>query len=90
MERRNLAPPLVGSIAGIVPLLPGLSPLHGIYAILNDQQAVRFASVLGGLAIGTALAAGVALGEWGSWRVRKRRFRARRIRPAAPGADDDG
>jgi uncharacterized membrane protein YjjP (DUF1212 family) len=89
MERRNLAPPLVVSISGIVPLLPGLSLLHGIYAILNDQLAVGFASVLGALAIGTALAAGVTLGEWGSWRVRKRRFRVRRIRPAAPGADDD-
>ena len=42
MERRNLAPPLVVSITGIVPLLPGLSLLHGIYAILNDQHAVGF------------------------------------------------
>ena len=47
MERRNLAPPMVVSIAGIVPLLPGLALLHGIYAILNDQHAVGFASVLG-------------------------------------------
>jgi uncharacterized membrane protein YjjP (DUF1212 family) len=90
MERRNLAPPLVVSIAGIVPLLPGLSLLHGIYAILNDQHAVGFASVLGALAISTALAAGVTLGEWSSWKVRKRRFPRPRIRPAAPGADDDG
>jgi uncharacterized membrane protein YjjP (DUF1212 family) len=90
MERRNLAPPLVVSIAGIVPLLPGLSLLHGIYAILNDQHAVGFASVLGALAIGTALAAGVTLGEWGSWRVRKRRIFVRRIRRAARGAEADG
>jgi uncharacterized membrane protein YjjP (DUF1212 family) len=90
MERRNLAPPLVVSIAGIVPLLPGLSLLHGVYAILNDQHAVGFASVLGALAIGTALAAGVALGEWGSWRVRGRRFQTRRIRSAAPGKKRDG
>jgi uncharacterized membrane protein YjjP (DUF1212 family) len=90
MERRNLAPPLVVSIAGIVPLLPGLSLLHGIYAILNDQHAVGFASVLGALAISTALAAGVTLGEWSSWKVRKRRFPRPRIRPAAPGADDGG
>jgi uncharacterized membrane protein YjjP (DUF1212 family) len=84
MERRNLAPPMVVSIAGIVPLLPGLSLLHGIYAILNDQHAVGFGSVLGALAIGTALAAGVTLGEWGSWKVRRRRFHVpRRIRPAA-------
>jgi uncharacterized membrane protein YjjB (DUF3815 family) len=77
------------SIAGIVPLLPGLSLLHGIYAILNDQHAVGFASVLGALAIGTALAAGVTLGEWGSWRVRKRRIFVRRIRRAARGAETD-
>ncbi|RDH76066.1 threonine/serine exporter family protein [Mycolicibacterium moriokaense] len=75
MERRNLAPPLVVSIAGIVPLLPGLALLHGIYAILNDQHAVGFGSVLGAFAIGTALAAGVTLGEWGSWKFRRRRFR---------------
>jgi uncharacterized membrane protein YjjB (DUF3815 family) len=72
MERRRLAPPLVVSIAGIVPLLPGLALLHGIYAILNDQHAVGFGSVLGAFAIGTALAAGVTLGEWSSWKVRRR------------------
>lgn len=78
MERRNLAPPLVVSIAGIVPLLPGLALLHGVYAILNDQHAVGFASVLGAFAIGTALAAGVTLGEWSSWKVRRRRLQERR------------
>ena len=80
MERRNLAPPMVVSIAGIVPLLPGLSLLHGIYAILNDQHAVGFASVLGAFGIGTALAAGVTLGEWGSWKVRRRGPQGRRVR----------
>ena len=89
MERRNLAPPLVVSIAGIVPLLPGLALLHGIYAILNDQHAVGFASVLGAFAIGTALAAGVTLGEWSSWRVRKRRLRVPRIRLSKPAVEDD-
>ena len=78
MERRKLAPPMVVSIAGIVPLLPGLALLHGIYAILNDQQAIGFASVLGAMAIGSALAAGVTLGEWSSWKVRRRRLAARR------------
>lgn len=79
MERRNLAPPLVVSIAGIVPLLPGLALLHGIYAILNEQQTVGFASVLGAMAIGTALAAGVTLGEWSSFQVRTRRLQVRRL-----------
>lgn len=61
-----------------MPLLPGLALLHGIYAILNDQHALGFASVLGAFAIGTALAAGVTLGEWSSWKVRRRRLQARR------------
>jgi uncharacterized membrane protein YjjP (DUF1212 family) len=85
MESRKLAPPMVVSIAGIVPLLPGLALLHGIYAILNDQHAVGFGSVLGALAIGTALAAGVTLGEWSSRKVRRHRLlvrrRARATRP---------
>jgi uncharacterized membrane protein YjjB (DUF3815 family) len=76
MEHRHLAPPMSVSMAGITPLLPGLSLLHGIYAILNNEQAVGFASVLAALAIGTALAAGVSLGEWGSWKVRRRRRRS--------------
>ncbi len=80
MERRDLAPPMVASTAGIVPLLPGLALLHGIYAILNEQQAVGFASVLSALAVGTALAAGVTLGEWTSWKVRRRRIRTRQTR----------
>jgi len=79
MERRGLAPPLVVSIAGIVPLLPGLALLHGIYAVLNDQTALGFSSTLGALAIGTALAAGVTLGEWGSWKVPKRRRTSQRL-----------
>jgi uncharacterized membrane protein YjjP (DUF1212 family) len=80
MERRNLAPPLVVSIAGIVPLLPGLALLHGVYAILNDQHAVGFGAVLGAFAVGTALAAGVTLGEWSSLKVRRRRLQTRRRR----------
>lgn len=90
MERRNLTPPLIVSISGITPLLPGLSLLHGIYAILNDQLAVGFAAVLGALAIGTALAAGVVLGEWGSWKVHRRRAHARRMRFARQVVKDDG
>jgi hypothetical protein len=34
--------------------------------------------VLGAFAIGTALAAGVTLGEWSSWQVRRRRLQERR------------
>ena len=71
MERRNLTPPLIVSTSGITPLLPGLALLHGIYAILNDELQLGFASVLAATAISTALAAGVTLGEWGSWKIRR-------------------
>jgi uncharacterized membrane protein YjjP (DUF1212 family) len=71
MERRNLTPPLMMSTSGITPLLPGLSLLHGVYSILSDQLTIGFASVLGALAISTALAAGVTLGEWGSGKFRR-------------------
>ena len=71
MERRNFTPPFMVSTSGITPLLPGLSLLHGVYAILSDQLTIGFASVLGALAISTALAAGVTLGEWGSGKFRR-------------------
>ena len=71
MERRNLTPPLMVSTSGITPLLPGLALLHGVYAILGDQLTIGFASVLGALAVSTALAAGVTLGEWGSGKIRR-------------------
>ena len=71
MERRNLTPPLIVSTSGITPLLPGLALLHGVYAILSDELTIGFASVLGALAVSTALAAGVILGEWGSGKIRR-------------------
>jgi uncharacterized membrane protein YjjP (DUF1212 family) len=89
MERRKLAPPLIVSISGITPMLPGLALLHGIYAILNDQSYVGFSSVLGALAISTALASGVSLGEWSSWKVRRRYFPHPSRRRAKPGVPKD-
>lgn len=80
MERRHLSPPLLVSTAGITPLLPGLSLLYGVSAILNPQSNAGFSSFLGALAIGTALAAGVTLGEWSSFKVRRPRFPGRRTR----------
>jgi uncharacterized membrane protein YjjB (DUF3815 family) len=59
------------STSGITPLLPDLTLLHGIYAIITDQLQVGVASVLAATAISTALAAGVTLGEWGSWKIRR-------------------
>lgn len=64
MARRALTPPLVVAVAGITPLLPGLSLYRGLYAMLNDQLLVGISSLFGAFGVGCALAAGVTLGEW--------------------------
>ncbi|HEY5854754.1 MAG TPA: threonine/serine exporter family protein [Aldersonia sp.] len=64
MARRAYTPPLVVAVAGITPLLPGLALYRGLYATLNDQLLVGISSLLGAFAVGSALAAGVTLGEW--------------------------
>ena len=58
-------PPLLVAVCGIVPLLPGLAIYHGLFAIVveADMQGGVAALVRAG-AIGLALAAGVALGEY--------------------------
>lgn len=37
LARRALTPPLVVALAGITPLLPGLSIYRGLYGLLNDE-----------------------------------------------------
>ncbi|RWA18454.1 threonine/serine ThrE exporter family protein [Mycolicibacterium brumae] len=86
MERRQLAPPLVVSIAGIIPLMPGLALLHGVYGIIEDADGIGFNSVLTATAIATALASGVTLGEW----LSKRLHRTGRMRPVRRSATAPG
>jgi uncharacterized membrane protein YjjB (DUF3815 family) len=77
MARRALTPPLVVAVAGITPLLPGLSLYRGLYASLNDQLLVGFSSLAGAFGIGCALAAGATLGEWVARTLRRPRIRRR-------------
>ena len=58
MARRALTPPLVVAVAGITPLLPGLSLYRGLYALLNDQVLIGLTALLSAFGIGCALAAG--------------------------------
>ncbi|AOW93458.1 hypothetical protein BFN03_14550 [Rhodococcus sp. WMMA185] len=93
MARRALTPPLVVAVAGIMPLLPGLSLYRGLYSLLNDQLLVGLSALLSAFGIGCALAAGVSLGEWIARTLRKPRmlrrvddirrpvFKTRRRRP---------
>ncbi len=83
MARRALTPPLVVAVAGITPLLPGLSIYRGLSALLNGQQATGLNQLLAALGVGCALAAGVTLGEWGARFLRRPRIllRFRGIHP---------
>ncbi len=62
--RRALTPPLVIAVAGITPLLPGLSIYRGLYGIMSGQSVEGFGQVAAALTTGCALAAGVTLGEF--------------------------
>ncbi len=77
MARRALIPPLIVAVAGITPLLPGLSLYRGLYALINDQVLIGFSALLAAFGIGCGLAAGVTLGEWGARTLRRPRILAR-------------
>jgi uncharacterized membrane protein YjjB (DUF3815 family) len=57
-------PPLVVALAGISPLLPGLTAYRGFYPLSVDGVADGLVTVTLALAIGGALAAGVTLGQF--------------------------
>lgn len=91
LSRRYLIPPQITAIAGITPLLPGLSLYRGMYALLSDQLVVGLSSLGIALATATALAAGVVFGEWIARRLRRPRIlhrdlglRRPRVRRVAP------
>nr|WP_274709819.1 threonine/serine exporter family protein [Corynebacterium sp. c6VSa_13] len=71
LARRFQVPPLIIAIAGITPLLPGLSVYRGMYSALNDQMVVGFTNIAMALATACGLAAGVVLGEWIARRIRR-------------------
>nr|CAB0872568.1 amino acid export carrier protein [Corynebacterium diphtheriae] len=59
------------AVAGITPMLPGLSIYRGMYAALNEQTLLGFTNVAMALSICCSLAAGVVLGEWVARRIRR-------------------
>lgn len=59
------APPLVVSICGITPLLPGLAIYSAMFALVESGNLIEgVGDLLGAAGIGLALAAGVTLGEF--------------------------
>ena len=69
VARRYRIPPVIVAIAGVTPLLPGLSTYRGMYAVLHNQLAAGFSHLTVALATAMALSAGVVLGEWIARRV---------------------
>jgi uncharacterized membrane protein YjjP (DUF1212 family) len=82
-------PPMLVAVCGIVPLLPGLAIYQGLFGIVVEADIEGgLAALVGALAIGLALAAGVALGEYLGRAVSGGRDRYdRRARRRATAAD---
>jgi uncharacterized membrane protein YjjB (DUF3815 family) len=57
-------PPLVLALAGISPLLPGLTVYRGFYELSVEGLTDGLVTIRLALAIGLALAAGVTLGQF--------------------------
>jgi uncharacterized membrane protein YjjB (DUF3815 family) len=57
-------PPLVVALAGISPLLPGLTAYRGFYELSVEGLTDGLVTITLALAIGLALAAGVTLGQY--------------------------
>jgi uncharacterized membrane protein YjjP (DUF1212 family) len=65
LTQRLRVPPQLVAVCGIVPLLPGLAVYHGLFRIVVDADIDGgLAALVGALAVGLALAAGVTLGEY--------------------------
>lgn len=64
LRRGGGVPPLVVTLAGITPLLPGFSAYRGFYQLAVEGVADGLVTITLALGIGLALAAGVALGEF--------------------------
>ncbi|GAA4806448.1 threonine/serine exporter family protein [Actinomycetospora chlora] len=76
-------PPLVLVIAGITPLLPGLTLYRGFSQLAYNSVAQSAVTILLALTFGLALAAGVSVGEQVGWPLQ------RLIRRLLPGAAED-
>ncbi|MHA6785708.1 threonine/serine ThrE exporter family protein [Pseudonocardia saturnea] len=77
-RRGGGVPPLVITLAGITPLLPGFSAYRGFYQLAVEGVADGLVTITLALGIGLALAAGVAFGD----------FLTRPSRPAGPAVSD--
>lgn len=71
LARQFGIPPLITALAGITPMLPGLYMYRAMYASLNEQMLVGITNFAVALSVCCSLAAGVVLGEWIAYRLRR-------------------
>lgn len=71
LSRRFMIPPLITAVAGITPLLPGLSIYRSMYALMHDQMILGYNYLALALGTASALAAGVVFGEWIARKLRR-------------------
>lgn len=64
VSRRLRLPPLVMAVAGIAPLLPGLTTYRGLLELTVQDDPAGLLTLFSAAGIGLALAAGVVLGEF--------------------------
>jgi uncharacterized membrane protein YjjP (DUF1212 family) len=64
ISRRLRIPPLVIAVAGMVPLLPGLTVYRGLYEMAVERSYTGLSTLMVATSVALALAAGVVLGEY--------------------------
>lgn len=64
ISRRLRIPPLVIAVAGMVPLLPGLTIYRALYEMAIERTYTGFSTLMVATSVALALAAGVVLGEY--------------------------
>lgn len=64
ISRRLRIPPLVIAVAGMVPLLPGLTVYRGLYELAVERSYTGLSTLMVATSVALALAAGVVLGEY--------------------------
>jgi uncharacterized membrane protein YjjP (DUF1212 family) len=78
LSRRFSLPPLIVAMAGIIPLVPGLTTYRGFVSLVTDDVVGGLSSLSAALATALALGAGVLCGQFLSDPVRRRMGRIQR------------
>jgi uncharacterized membrane protein YjjP (DUF1212 family) len=90
LSRRFRLPPLIVAMAGIIPLVPGLTTYRGFVSLVTGDAVGGLSSLSAAFATALALGAGVLCGQFLSDPVRRRmgRLQRRYFRQGTSGLED--